>query len=301
MTEQIEKFAADKENGILSDATAKFSEAKANAESVDTSKGSMKSSQKAGEQAAASFDIAKICGVFAAIGMALGYIGSFALAIFTGFISLTWWQMPLTILALLIVISGPSMFLAWLALRRRNMAPILNANGWAVNADAKINLPFGSTLTTCAKYPIKLKGQKDEYDDSTNPLLKAVYWLVALFFIALIIGNAMGHSSKEVIGKMKGVANGAAGFVVQRDSTDSTNVSLFGFIKLNKDSVADEELDEDAKAELETKAAEAADAAKAAEDAALEEAKEGLGAAIGAVATVGVDSLAAEADTTAAQ
>lgn len=301
VTEQIEKFAADKENGILSDATAKFSEAKANAESVDTSKGTMKSSQKAGEQAAASFDIAKICGVFAAIGMALGYIGSFALAIFTGFISLTWWQMPLTILALLIVISGPSMFLAWLALRRRNMAPILNANGWAVNADAKINLPFGSTLTTCAKYPIKLKGQKDEYDDSTNPLLKAVYWLVALFFIALIIGNAMGHSSKEVIGKMKGVANGAAGFVVQRDSTDSTNVSLFGFIKLNKDSVADEELDEDAKAELEAKAAEAADAAKAAEDAAVEEAKEGLGAAIGSVATVGVDSLAAEADTTAAQ
>lgn len=289
VTEQIEKFAAEKENGILSDATAKFTDAKASVENADT-KGTLKGSQKAGEQAAASFDIAKICGVFAAIGMALGYIGSFALAIFTGFISLSWWQMPLTILALLIVISGPSMFLAWLALRRRNMAPILNANGWAVNADAKINLPFGATLTTCAKYPIKLKGQKDEYDDSTNPLLKAVYWLIALFFIALIVGNALGHSSKEVVNKMKDVANGAAGFVVQRDSTDSTNVTLFGgLISLPKDSVEEEELTDEQKAELEAKAAKAAEAKAKAEAEAAAEAKDSLSDAIGSVSAVAAD------------
>jgi len=294
VTEQIEKFAADKENGIMADATAKFTEAKASAESVDTSKGSMKSSSKAGEQAAASFDIAKICGVFAAIGMALGYIGSFALSIFTGFISLSWWQMPLTILALLVVISGPSMFLAWLALRRRNMAPILNANGWAVNADAKINLPFGSTLTTCAKYPIKLKGQKDEYDDSTNPLLKCVYWLVAIFIILLIIGNALGHSSKEVVNKMKSVGQDVAGYVVQRDSTDSTNVTLFGgLISLSKDSVTDEEA-EAAKLEAEAKAAKAAEEAKAKAEEEAEEAaaKDSLSSAIGSISNVG-DSIKA--------
>ena len=50
------------------------------------------------------------------------------------------------------------MVLAWLKLRRRNIAPLLNANGWAVNASSKISIPFGETLTDIAKFPkMKLK------------------------------------------------------------------------------------------------------------------------------------------------
>ena len=50
------------------------------------------------------------------------------------------------------------MLIAFLKLRRRNLAPLLNANGWAVNADAVINVLFGATLTDQAKYPVlKLK------------------------------------------------------------------------------------------------------------------------------------------------
>ena len=236
LTAQIEKFAADKEESVLTDATAKFTDAQANVTEQASDTNSAKASQKAGEKAASSFDLAKICGVFAAIGMALGYIGSFALSIFTGFIRLAWWQMPLTILALLIVISGPSMFLAWLALRRRNIAPILNANGWAVNADAKINLPFGNTLTTCAKYPIKVS-TKDPYDDKTNPLVKAFWWLVAIFFIVLIIGNALGYTSRQVINRMHGVASNAARYVVPNDSDSVCIWNRFG---ADEDSLVEE-------------------------------------------------------------
>ena len=55
--------------------------------------------------------------------------------------------MPLGIVAIMLLISGPSMILAWLKLRKRNLGPILDANGWAVNAKAKINVPFGGSLT----------------------------------------------------------------------------------------------------------------------------------------------------------
>ena len=52
-----------------------------------------------------------------------------------------------------ILISGPSLIIAWLKLRQRNLGPILDANGWAVNAMAKINIPFGGSLTRVATLP----------------------------------------------------------------------------------------------------------------------------------------------------
>jgi hypothetical protein len=53
------------------------------------------------------------------------------------------------------------MVMAWLKLRRRNLAPVLNANGWAVNADAIISVPFGRTLTEQVAFPlVKTRGLK---------------------------------------------------------------------------------------------------------------------------------------------
>ena len=45
------------------------------------------------------------------------------------------------------------MILAWLKLRKRNLAPLLDANGWAINAQATINIAFGNTLTHLATLP----------------------------------------------------------------------------------------------------------------------------------------------------
>lgn len=101
-----------------------------------------------------AFDIAKFAGIFAAIGMALGFIGSFLTSLAKGVAALTWWQLILSIIAILLVVSGPSMVLAWLKLRKRNLAPLLNANGWAINADALVNAMFGSSLTEQAQFPM---------------------------------------------------------------------------------------------------------------------------------------------------
>jgi hypothetical protein len=99
------------------------------------------------------FDVGKFAGIFAAIGLAIGAIGGILAAVVGGVLSLKAWQMPLALIGLMLMISGPAMILAWFKLKNRNLAPILDANGWAINARAKINIPFGTSLTGLASLP----------------------------------------------------------------------------------------------------------------------------------------------------
>ena len=90
----------------------------------------------------------------------------------------------LAVVAIVLVISGPAMVMAWLKLRRRNIAPLLNANGWAVNAASKISIPFGETLTDIAKFPtIKLK---DPYAKKGMPVWKR--WVISVVSLAVVVG-----------------------------------------------------------------------------------------------------------------
>jgi hypothetical protein len=67
--------------------------------------------------------------------------------------NLVWWQMPLAIAGLLLIVSVPSMIIAWLKLRQRTIGPILDANGWAINSRVRINVAFGGSLTKVAVLP----------------------------------------------------------------------------------------------------------------------------------------------------
>jgi hypothetical protein len=103
--------------------------------------------------AAPPFDVAKFAGIFAAIGLAIGAIGTAIAALVTGFLTLSWWQMPIAPIGVVMAISGPSMTIAFLKLRKRNLAPILDANGWAINTRARINMAFGASLTGVVELP----------------------------------------------------------------------------------------------------------------------------------------------------
>jgi hypothetical protein len=95
-------------------------------------------------------------GTVAAISVAIAGIGALVTTLIgqaTGLFKLPFWQLCLAVVGILLVISGPSMIIAWLKLRKRNLGPILDANGWAVNAKAKLNVPFGASLTGIAKLP----------------------------------------------------------------------------------------------------------------------------------------------------
>jgi hypothetical protein len=86
--------------------------------------------------------------------------------------------MPLALVELVLVVSGPSMLLAYLSLRASNLGPILDATGWAVNRLAKINVPFGATLTTTAQLPKGAeRSLRDPCADSRQS--RPADWLVA--------------------------------------------------------------------------------------------------------------------------
>ena len=155
----ISKKAAEKDAKMMEKANAKINEAPAAvAPPAAPAEGEAPAADTAAPAAKPPFDIAKFAGIFAAIGMAVGMIGSALVALFTGLAALKWWQLLMVFVGLMLMISGPAMILAWLKLRRRNIAPLLNANGWAINASSKVSIPFGETLTDMAKFPkIRMK------------------------------------------------------------------------------------------------------------------------------------------------
>ena len=162
--DKINKSAAEKDAKTFDDMTAKV----ATAADPNAEKKS-------------AFDIAKFAGIFAAIGMALGMIGTALASVAQGWISLTWWQQIIVFVCILLIISGPSMIMAWMKLRRRNLAPVLNANGWAINADSIISVPFGLKLTEQVRFPFTKNPAKK------NPAGKI--FLVILLLIILGLGG----------------------------------------------------------------------------------------------------------------
>lgn len=170
VSDQINKWASNKESAI-----ADFATKQATAENV-ASGGSSK------------FDIAKTAGIFAAIGLALGALGTALASIFSSLLALSWWQIPLVFLAIFIIISGPSVILAWLKLRKRSLAPLLEASGWAINSNMKINLYLGRQLTSQATLP---KNASLNLTDPTKKKSSAKSWI--FFLILCILIGAGGY------------------------------------------------------------------------------------------------------------
>lgn len=130
-------------------------------------------------------------GTVAAMGVAFGAIGALITTLIaqaTGLFTLPFWQLCLVIVGLLLIISGPSMILAWMKLRKRNLGPILDANGWAVNAKAKLNVPFGASLTGVAKLPEGATvSATDRFGEKPSAWPKIVLFIVIVgFFISLL-------------------------------------------------------------------------------------------------------------------
>jgi hypothetical protein len=118
-------------------------------------------------------------GTVAAIGVAVGGIATFLTSVLAMFFGLGPW-MPIGFLGLLLAISGPSMLIAWLKLRQRNIGPILDANGWSVNAMARINIPFGAALTQVATLPRGSRRElRDPFAEKKRP------WKTYLFLLLL--------------------------------------------------------------------------------------------------------------------
>lgn len=131
------------------------------------------------------FDAGKFAGIFAAIGLAIGAIGTAIASILTGFLKLPWWQMPLALLGVMVFISGPSVLIAWFKLRQRNLGRLLDANGWAVNTRARINIPFGASLTGLARLPSgSIQAITDPFAEKKTPWRR---WLFIILIFTVLV------------------------------------------------------------------------------------------------------------------
>ena len=174
ISDAIQKLAAARQAGVKQDALQKAIEKTVSGEPVAAPAATAKE---------APFDAGKFAGILAAVGLAFGALATAVATIVTGFLHLPAWQMPLVLLGLMLAVSGPSLIIASFKLAARNLGPILDASGWAVNARLKINIPFGTALTTLAKLPPGAqRSLNDPFAEEQRP------WKFYLLVTALVAG-----------------------------------------------------------------------------------------------------------------
>jgi hypothetical protein len=142
-------------------------------------------------------DVGKMVGVIAALGVGIGALGTLLGGFVSGFMELRpWWAKAVAVAAVVLVISGPSMLIAWLKLRHRTLGPILDANGWAVNGRVRINIPLAATLTSRATLP---RGSRrvleDPYADRAARRRRRALWL------GLAIAAAVALATARLLGR----------------------------------------------------------------------------------------------------
>ncbi len=187
----IETQVAKRAVAAESRSNAKLTDAATTAVNVDTAK--MPPPQK--------LDI----GIVAALGVAAGALGTF-IATFFGYIAGIIKLGPLAtigaIAGVLVLISGPSIVLAYIKLRKRNLGPILDAAGWALNAKARISVPFGAVLTKVAVLPQGARCDRfDPYAEKKSPLPRIIVGSL-LLFIAFTVLNNLGFINQWTGGRM---------------------------------------------------------------------------------------------------
>jgi hypothetical protein len=119
-------------------------------------------------------------GVLAAISVAISGVTAIVGTVLERFFELGY-LMPLGVLGIVLVVSCPSMLIAYMKLRLRNLGPILDANGWAVNTLTKVNIPLGGSLTALPRLPDgATRSLVDPYAPKRSPWPKVFVLLLAL-------------------------------------------------------------------------------------------------------------------------
>lgn len=141
---------------------------------------------------AGKLDLSSIIG----LSVALGSIGTFLATVFAKFVDLAIWEWPLVVVAAMLAVSLPSVLITWMKLRQRNLGPILEANGWAINGRVKINVPFGTALTERAKLPPKSHVEAGDPYSSEHPVRTRVivYSVLLVLAAAVLIVARIEHT-----------------------------------------------------------------------------------------------------------
>ena len=128
--------------------------------------------QKKVEQGAQSAQAggAAMASSVAAIGIGVAMVGTAAAALMATISKMTAPEIAVSIVALILVVSLPSVILTWFKLRQRDLGAILNASGWAINRPMRFSIKRARGFTICA--PCRL--------------CRVLCWLFAIFVIVAV-------------------------------------------------------------------------------------------------------------------
>lgn len=177
---KLARFVQEKVTKMASDAESKVN---------DKMSATVDHPAEAATNAAAATSKKIDIGTIAAISVAFTGIATVVGGLMQAFLGLGAW-IPLGILGIILLISLPSMFIAWNKLRQRNIAPILDASGWAINGNVKISIKLGNTMTQTATRP---KGSTlnpyDPFEQKGFPIKRVIFAviIIALVVLALVL------------------------------------------------------------------------------------------------------------------
>lgn len=157
----------------------------------------LKAAAEAGVAAkpAGPVDVGKMVGIIAALGVGVGAIGALFGGFVSGFMNLQpWYAKLIALVGAMLVISGPSMLLAWLKLRQRTLGPMLEANGWAVNGRVRVNIPLGAALTDLKTLPKGAsRSLEDPFEDRKARRRRRLFWAAAVLLAAALLAARIQH------------------------------------------------------------------------------------------------------------
>ena len=182
ISSQVNKMLAARQTAALTNASLK-------AASVGTAAPAAAEAPKKMEGAALASSVA-------ALGIAIGLIGSAIGGLVSVISGLPLWKTALGIVSVLLIVSGPSMILGWFRLRARDIAPILNACGWAINRRLRFSLKLGRLFTSEATLPENSVRQlKDPYaDDHSTRNTVITLAVLALAVAGLWYAGVLDHA-----------------------------------------------------------------------------------------------------------
>ena len=164
ISDQVKKLLSSKESAMMSAATAKTS-------TIGTAPTPPPPEQKR--------DGAAMASSVAAIGIALSVAGAALGGLISALRGISFWYGVLGVVAIILVVSGPAVLLAWFKLRARDFAPVLNACGWAINKKMRMPMRLSRVFTHEAEVP---EGSNINMED---PYVEKHFW--RNFFIVLAV------------------------------------------------------------------------------------------------------------------
>jgi len=150
-------------------------------------------------------DGAAMASSVAAIGIAVGLLGSAVGGLLGTVSKLPLWKSLFGVVVVILAVSGPSVILAYFKLRNRDLAPVLNACRWAVNRRIRMTMLLGRVFTQEARMPEGAERLlRDPYADKnhTRNTLLTILVVVGVVFGLWAFGlfdkwlpNALQHAA----------------------------------------------------------------------------------------------------------